>query len=119
MLGTHFLIGLSDRTNAEGAGQLGQAIAEFGCTWTTIDVAAGLHFKSSVNAVGEETLLTTPDFAGHPALAGYRRIVISTDETYAGNTLLGQRAADHAGGISRHPRQAAGPKPAHHGTGHQ
>ncbi|WP_319526284.1 N(G),N(G)-dimethylarginine dimethylaminohydrolase [uncultured Desulfosarcina sp.] len=88
MMGTHFLIGLSDRTNAEGAKQLGQAVAQFGCTWTTIDVAAGLHFKSSVNAVGEETLLTTPDFAGHPALAGYRRIVIAADEAYAGNTLL-------------------------------
>jgi len=88
MMGTHFLIGLSDRTNAEGARQLGQAVAEFGCTWTTIDVAAGLHFKSSVNAVDENTLLTTPDFAEHPALSGYRRIVISPDEAYAGNTLL-------------------------------
>ena len=73
---------------AEGARQLGHAVAQFGCTWTTIDVAAGLHFKSSVNAVGGDTLLTTPDFAEHPALAGYRRIVISTEEAYAGNTLL-------------------------------
>jgi dimethylargininase len=88
MMGTHFLIGLSDRTNQEGARQLGHAIAEFGCTWTTVPVAAGLHFKSSVNAVGEKTLLTTSDFAEHPALAGYRRIVISADEAYAANTLL-------------------------------
>lgn len=88
MMGTHFLIGLSDRTNAEGAGQLGRAVAEFGYTWTAIPVAAGLHFKSSVNAVDEDTLLTTADFAGHPALAGYRCIVISAEEAYAGNTLL-------------------------------
>jgi dimethylargininase len=88
MMGTHFLIGLSDRTNAEGAGQLGRAVAEFGYTWTAIPVAAGLHFKSSVNAVDEDTLLTTADFAEHPALAGYRCIVISAEEAYAGNTLL-------------------------------
>jgi len=88
MMGSHFLIGLSDRTNAAGARQLGNAVARFGCTWATIPVDAGLHFKSSVNAVGPETLLTTPDFAEHPVLAGYKRIVISPKEAYAGNTLL-------------------------------
>ena len=88
MMGDHFLIGLSERTNADGARQLGEAVAQFGCTWSTVPVDAGLHFKSSVNAVGPDTLLITPDFAGHPALAGYKRIVISIEEAYAGNTLL-------------------------------
>ena len=88
MMGDHFLIGLSERTNADGARQLGEAVAQFGCTWSTVPVGAGLHFKSSVNAVGPDTLLITPDFAGHPALAGYKRIVISLEEAYAGNTLL-------------------------------
>lgn len=88
MMGNHFLIGLSDRTNPEGARQLGHRATQFGYTWTAIDVAAGLHFKSSVNAAGADTLLTTPDFAEHPALADYRRIVISADEAYAANTLL-------------------------------
>ena len=51
-------------------------------------VAAGLHFKSSVNAVGKDTLLTTQTFAHHPAIKGFHRIVISAQEEYAGNTLL-------------------------------
>jgi dimethylargininase len=88
MMGNHLLIGISDRTNQEGARQLGYAVAEFGYTWTPVPVAAGLHFKSSVNAVGADTLLTTPTFADHPALGGFRRIVISPQEAYAGNTLL-------------------------------
>jgi dimethylargininase len=88
MMGSHLLIGISDRTNAEGARQLGHAVADFGYTWTPVPVAAGLHFKSSVNAVGADTLLTTPAFDDHPALDGYRRIILSPEETYAGNTLL-------------------------------
>jgi dimethylargininase len=88
MMGRHFLIGLSDRTNAAGAKQLGDVVAGFGCTRATVPVDAGLHFKSSVNAVGPDTLLVTPDFADHPALAGYQRIVIAPEEAYAGNTLL-------------------------------
>jgi dimethylargininase len=88
MVGNHFFIGLSDRTNEHGAGQLGQAVAGLGCTWTPVPVSAGLHFKSSVNAVSEDTLLTTRAFGDHPALAGFHRIVVSPSETYAGNTLL-------------------------------
>lgn len=88
MVEGHFLIGLSDRTNAAGAAQLGDALAGFGYTWETVPVAAGLHFKSSVNVVGKDTLLTTEAFADHPALAGFRRIVVSPSEEYAANTLL-------------------------------
>lgn len=87
-VGRHFFIGLSDRTNASGAGQMGSALAEFGYTWSTVPVAAGLHFKSSVNAVGEKTLLTTRPFGDHPALAGFNRIVVPAQEEYAANTLL-------------------------------
>jgi dimethylargininase len=88
MIGDHILIGLSDRTNAAGAAQLGDALAGLGYTWETVPVAAGLHFKSSVNVVGEDTLLTTEAFADDPALAGFHRIVVSTPEAYAANTLL-------------------------------
>jgi dimethylargininase len=87
MVGRHFFIGLSDRTNQQGARQLGEAVSGFGWTWTPVPVAAGLHLKSSVNAVSEDTLLLTRDFADHPALAGFHRIVIAPQEAYAGNTL--------------------------------
>jgi dimethylargininase len=88
MIGRHFFIGLSDRTDEQGARQLGEAVSAHGCTWTPVPVAAGLHFKSSVNAVSTDTLLLSRTFADHPALAGFNRIVISPREEYAGNTLL-------------------------------
>ena len=87
MVDRHFFIGLSERTNPHGAEQLGDALIGFGYGWTTVPVAAGLHFKSSVNAVGEGTLLTTASFAEHRALADFDRIVVSEKEEYAANTL--------------------------------
>jgi dimethylargininase len=68
-VGNHFIIGLSERTNKEGAGQLGRILESFANTWTTIPVGAGLHFKSSVNYVGKNTLLVTPDFVEHAELS--------------------------------------------------
>jgi dimethylargininase len=51
-------------------------------------VGAGLHFKSSVNYVGKNTLLVTPDFAEREQLSGYDKIVVGKAEAYAANTLL-------------------------------
>ncbi len=84
----HFFIGLSERTNEEGAGQLGRILQSFGNTWVTIPVGAGLHFKSSVNYVGRNTLLVTPDFAEQGQFSGYDKIVLEKIEAYAANTLL-------------------------------
>lgn len=87
MIGNHFLIGISERTNQQGADQLSRILADHGKTYTTISVSAGLHFKSSVNFVGQNTVLVTPDFAGHEALQAYGKIVVDPGESYAANTL--------------------------------
>lgn len=83
-----FFIGVSDRTNDEGARQLAVILEEFGYTCHIIKVAAGLHLKSSLNYVGENTMLVTRDFAGHPAIGSFREIVCPAGEEYAANTLL-------------------------------
>lgn len=88
MIGTHFLIGISDRTNEDGAGQLGAVLETHGNTWQAVPVAAGLHFKSSVNLVGPQTLLVTEAFAGRGELAGFEQITVSPGEEYTANTLL-------------------------------
>jgi dimethylargininase len=87
-VGNHFFIGLSERTNHEGAEQLGRMLQRYNHTWTTVAVGAGLHFKSSVNYVGKNTLLVTSDFTAKKQLEGYDQIVLDHAETYAANTLL-------------------------------
>jgi dimethylargininase len=88
MVGTHFFVGISERTNKAGAEQLGNILEEFGNTWAAIPVGAGLHLKSSVTCVGDNTLLLTEEFADHHEFEGYDRIVLDPAEEYAGNTLL-------------------------------
>lgn len=87
-VGRRFFIGVSDRTNAEGARQLAAILAAHGYESAIIEVAAGLHLKSSLNYVGADTMLVTADFAGHPAIEGFRQIVCPAGEEYAANTLL-------------------------------
>ena len=84
----HFFIGLSQRTNQDGAAQLGRILERFGNTWVTLPVGDGLHFKSGVNYVGKNTLLVTPDFAANTELSGYDKIIMQSDDAYAANTLL-------------------------------
>lgn len=87
MIGNHFFIGISERTNLEGAKQLGRILKRYGKTWTSIQVGAGLHFKSSVNYCGKNSILVTQNFANHDALDGYDKIVVDKEEEYSANTL--------------------------------
>ncbi|MCB1185331.1 hypothetical protein KDM41_18075 [bacterium] len=84
--GDHVFIGVSARTNAAGAAQLAAILERHGHTVAQVPVAAGLHFKSSVNEVGE-ALLVTADFTGRPELDGFRVLTVPPGEEYAGNTL--------------------------------
>ena len=85
--GKHFFVGISERTNQKGAEQFGEIVSRHGYTWTAVDVAAGLHLKSSVNALSEKTLLLTPEFAARSEFASYQHILMDEDEIYAANTL--------------------------------
>ena len=70
MMDNHFLIGISERTNPQGADQIGRILEQHGKTFTPIPFGAGLHLKSSVNCVAPNTLLITQDFADHEAFYG-------------------------------------------------
>ena len=87
MIANHFLIGISERTNQEGAEQLGRIVEKYGNTFATVEVGAGLHFKSSVNYLGQNRILVTEDFKNHQALSGYDKIIVNSEEEYAANTL--------------------------------
>jgi dimethylargininase len=88
MVESHFLIGISERTNQEGAEQFGRVIERFDNTWTSVPVVSGLHLKSSINYVGKNTLLVTEEFAGLNEIKAYNKIIVDREEEYACNTLL-------------------------------
>ncbi len=88
MVGTHFFIGISDRTNRKGAEQLTSILEAYGNALTVVSVQSGLHLKSSVNYVGQNTLLTTEGYADVDQFREYDKIVVDKSEEYAANTLL-------------------------------
>jgi dimethylargininase len=84
----HVFIGVSARTNSEGAAQLSALLDPLGYRCTSILVPSGLHLKSSVSYIGNHTLLVTSSLASHPAFTGYMKILLDPDEQVAANTLL-------------------------------
>jgi len=86
-VGRRVFIGLSSRTNMAGAEQLGAVAAATGLEWEPIAIGAGLHLKSSVNRLADDTLIIAAGLAELPAFAGYRHVVVDPDEAYAANTL--------------------------------
>jgi dimethylargininase len=87
MIGNHFFIGISERTNSEGAEQFGKILEKYENTWKTLQVGAGLHLKSGVNYAGNNTLIVSEAFAGHRALGEYDKIIVNQAEEYAANVL--------------------------------
>jgi dimethylargininase len=88
MVGDHFFIGISERTNREGVKQLSQILESHGKTWTAMPLPTGLHLKSSVNSIGKNTLLLTEEFASLPTFESFQKIILDGGEEYAANTLL-------------------------------
>lgn len=87
VMGDRALIGLSARTNEEGARQLTDILEAKGMHCITLAAGDGLHLKSSVNALGDDRLLVTQEFSECAELSAFARVPIPADESYAGNSL--------------------------------
>jgi dimethylargininase len=88
--GDHFFIGLSKRTNAEGARQLAGHLGARGYTSETVDIreiAGILHLKSGIAAVSERSLAVIGSLADHPAFRGWDLLRVSPGEDYAANLV--------------------------------
>jgi dimethylargininase len=87
----HALIGLSERTNEEGARQLAAFLSALGIPSDTVDVREVpgiLHLKSGLAYVGHGRMVAIAALAGHRALARYRVLTVDDAETYAANCIL-------------------------------
>ena len=83
----HLYIGISARTNEEGANQLGRTARACGMTWSPIPVLAGLHLKTGVNYLGGDTLLMFEEYENLPEFSRFNKIIVEKDEAPAANTL--------------------------------
>jgi len=87
MVGNHFYIGLSERTNLFGANQLIGILAKYGLLGSTIPVENALHLKSGVSYLENNNLLVTRSFINKSEFQKYNLILVDDDESYAANSL--------------------------------
>ena len=88
--GQHFFIGLSERTNPQGAAQLAELLARHGFSSSVVDIRGMprlLHLKTGLSWLGQRRLLGTGEIAGHGALSGWEIVRVPEGEDYAANCI--------------------------------
>ena len=86
----HFLVGVSARTNEEGARQLARILEGWGYRTTLVDIRRErglLHLKSGISYLGEGLMVATPAAARLPALAAFDVALTAAGEDYAANCV--------------------------------
>lgn len=86
----HFFIGLSHRTNEDGARQLAEHLGQLGYTTSTIDVrplTTILHLKSGISYIGDNTLVVMEEMAARRRFANFDLLRVSAPESYAANCV--------------------------------
>jgi len=89
-VGTTFYIGLSHRTNEEGARQLATVLGRVGYAAHVIDIrheGTLLHLKSGIAWLGGRDLVVVEALRAHPALQEYRLTMVERAEAYAANCV--------------------------------
>ncbi len=88
--GSHFFIGVSARTNADGAAQFCEIVRAAGYTASTIDVRGSaklLHLKSGIAYLGDGRLLAVRDLPRTAELAPFEIVEVDPREEYAANCV--------------------------------
>ena len=85
--GNHFFIGISERTNKEGAEQLIQILKKYGYSGSVIELKNILHLKTGVSYLENNNLLLSGELINIKEFEKYNKIVISPEESYSANSL--------------------------------
>jgi dimethylargininase len=86
----HFFLGVSQRTNEEGARQLAEHLHSLGHTSYVIDIRGMtgiLHLKSGISYVGNNTMIVIEEIASTELLRKYELIRVPLEESYAANCV--------------------------------
>jgi dimethylargininase len=85
--GERFFIGVSARTNEEGARQFAEILQCRGYETVPIPLREVLHLKTGVAYLEDNRLLACREFLGHELLSGFAAIPVPAAESYAANSL--------------------------------
>lgn len=87
MVGDHFYIGLSARTNQHGANQLLSILEKYAMTGSYITLSEMLHLKTGLSYLENNYLLAAGEFLAHEAFQDFKLLPIDNNESYAANCI--------------------------------
>jgi dimethylargininase len=100
--GDHFFLGISTRTNEEGAKQLARLLESFDYSSTLIDIRGLgniLHLKSGLAYLGGNQLLVIEALRSFKEFSGFDLVCINSAEDYAANCVAVNEKVLIAGGF--------------------
>ena len=87
MVGDHFYVGRSARTNEEGIRQFIEILEGWGLEGSEVPLEEVLHLKTGVNYLEDGNMLVSGEFIEKPDFAQYNKVVVPEDEAYGANCI--------------------------------
>ena len=87
MVGDHFYVGRSARTNEEGIRQFIEILESYGLTGSEVTLEKVLHLKTGVNYLENNPFLVSGEFIEKEEFKNAKQIIIPDEEAYAANCI--------------------------------
>jgi dimethylargininase len=87
MVGDHYYIGLSDRTNPDGAAQVIAVLEKYGFSGSAVTFTGMLHLKTGLAYLENNTIAACAAIIAHPVFQQYQLLAITDEEAYAANCI--------------------------------
>ena len=87
MVGNRYFIGLSERTNEAGVGQLISLLEKYKMQGSIVTLEKVLHLKTGVAYLEENTMLACGEFVQKPEFKDFNILEIPEEESYAANCI--------------------------------
>ena len=87
MVGDFFYVGISARTNEEGARQFVEYLRKYDYDGVAVPLKEMLHLKTGLAYLENNNLLIAGEFIEDPMFKDFNKVVIPEDESYAANCI--------------------------------
>lgn len=87
MVGSHFYIGLSERTNADGARQVIDILEQYDLSGSVVTMEEVLHLKTGVSYLEHNNLVACGEFFAKAEFQQFNILRIDAGESYAANCI--------------------------------
>lgn len=87
MVENHYYIGISERTNIDGAQQFISILKKYDMSASVVSFKRVLHLKSGVAYLQNNNLVVSGEFIQKPEFKNFNQIIVDEDESYAANCV--------------------------------